>query len=109
MLSACVSAMRYPPPAITVFVVSALVVSATQTADMAGQRTQQLPNAADTLPAATVGNANVEVTIVDRGGAPLGGVTVNLTGVVNDSAVSDDFGLVAFYALQRVDTMSSRR
>jgi Carboxypeptidase regulatory-like domain len=111
MLSACVSAMRYPPPAITVFVVSALVVSATQTADMAGQRTQQLPNAADTLPAATVGNANVEVTIVDRGGAPLGGVTVNLTGVVNDSAVSDDFGLVGFYALPtgRYDVVASMK
>jgi hypothetical protein len=103
--------MRYPPPAITVFVISALVVSATQTADMAGQRLERLPNATDTLPAATVGNANVDVTIVDGVGVPLKGVTVKLTGVVNRDAVSTDFGFVRFDALPagRYDVVASMK
>lgn len=110
-LSACVSAMRSAPSAITVFVLSTLVLFAVHTGETAAARPQQLPNAADTHPGATAGNANVEVTIVDRAGAPLKGVTVKLTGVVDRTAVSDDFGFVAFYALPtgRYDVVASMK
>lgn len=45
------------------------------------------------------GSAYVDVTVVDGLGAPLGGVTVTLTGMVNREAISNDAGFVAFNAL----------
>ena len=45
------------------------------------------------------GSAYVDVTVVDGLGAPLEGVIVTLTGMVNREAVSDGAGLVSFNAL----------
>lgn len=75
--------------AVTVFVVAAFVVAGAQ--------------------APMLGNAIVDVTVVDRFGAPLEGVTVKLRGVVDREASTNDVGMVAFDELPagRYDVVAS--
>jgi hypothetical protein len=104
--------MRSTPRAVTVCVLSVVVVTTAQTHSTAATPTQERPRVADTLPSVVAaGNANVEVTIVDGADAPLEGVTVKLTGVVNRDAVSSDVGFVTFYALPegRYDVVASMK
>jgi hypothetical protein len=83
--------MRSMYLAITVFVVTALTIAAAQEG------------------AVVPGNAMVDVTVVDRFGAPLQGVSVKLRGLVDRAATSNEVGMVAFDALPqgRYDVVAS--
>lgn len=110
-LSACALLMRRAPSASTVFALTAIVAATVQTYPIATAPPQVAPTGAVTPSHDLAGNAIVDVTIVDRFGAPLDGVTVKLAGVVNREAVSNDVGFVMFGALPegRYDVVASMK
>jgi hypothetical protein len=90
--------MRNTLSVVTIFVVEALMVAH-------AQAHQPVP------PAVPAGGAYVDVTVVDAIGAPLEGVTVTISGVVEREAVSNDAGFVTFEELPegRYDVVASAR
>ena len=107
--------MRSPhariPSTITVFVVTALAAAAAQPRASALSQDQRTESASSPSSLVPVGSAIVDVTVVDRFGAPLEGASVKLRGVINRDAISDDVGMVVFHALPagRYDVVASMK